>query len=624
MEVEVHFPILLNLLGHILGMVAFSSFLVLLLRGARTAVLAPAIAAGLAVCWNLGSLVVLLAEPRSHLQEVVGALSFAVLSLLPSTLLHLALRGEHRWLGWTGYVVGGGASLVYISNGLGMGIAPLEAGGAAINYGFIALSVIAAVLLGRGEQGHRYASLRTLAAMALFLLAASFVHFVREHDQDAWLHELLFHHAGIPLALFVLLLDYRFLLLDVFVRLAGAGVLAGGFAAGLLWLTDALGLLQSVAVNALALAAFLVTASLAILAYPRVLGWVGTWVENALFRRQDLQKAAHRISTLDAQDETTFLGRASALIADFVSAGRWELLEPSSAPDIARIEVHPAPYFDVMAESDRRWVEVAVPLRDVTGSSRVLLLGARRGGRRFLSGDIADLERLASEVAIRAEGLRREEQDHLLREAEMATLRAQINPHFLFNALNALNGIIPESASDARKTVLNLADIFRYGLGSKRQFVLLEDELRIVEAYLQIERLRMGDRLRTHINVDHRARRCKIPALSIQPLVENAVKHGVSRRPEGGAVRVVASQKDGRLHIEVSDDGVGFDPKRQFSNGHGLRSVERRLHLGYGELVEFRVDSDASGSTVEYRVPVDGSGTAPPTELRETTVARNR
>ena len=153
---------------------------------------------------------------------------------------------------------------------------------------------------------------------------------------------------------------------------------------------------------------------------------------------------------------------------------------------------------------------------------------------------------------------------------------------FSSNALNALNAIIPKAAMDARRTLLNLADIFRYSLDSKQQFVTLEDEMRIVEAYLQIERLRLGNRLTTRIDMRDGVRRWKVPALSIQPLVENAVKHGVSSMANGGEVRVSAHRNDGSLQIEVSDDGPGFDPQALSSRGHGLRSVERRLHLCYG------------------------------------------
>ena len=552
MEVVVHFPILLNVLGHVAGITSFSAFLVLLFRGSRAAIANGwsaadvAAAAALAACWNLGALIVLLAEPGSRFQGVVAALSFAVLSLLPCTLLHLALRGEFRWLCRTGYTVGCAASLMHISNAVWVARDPAEAGIATIKYGFSALAVIAAVLLARGDFGRRLAGMRTLAAMALFLLAAS-----------------------------------------------------------LLGLMDALGLLQPEAGTAVSLAAFLVVASVIMVAYPPVLAWLGGRVQNALFRREDVRAAASRIRTLGETGEPGFLERASEQIARFVSANRWELLEPGAARDVARVEIAPAPCLDALTGSGRGWAAAAVPLPDGTGTARVLLLGERQGAQRFLGGDIADLERLSAEVGRRIERMRRDEQDNLLRDAEMATLRAQINPHFLFNALNALNGIIPTAAMDARKTLLNLADIFRYSLDSKRQFVSLREEMRIVEAYLQIERLRLGNRLTTRIDLDDRVRSMKIPALSIQPLVENAVKHGVSSKPHGGEVRVMAHQVAGALDIEVSDDGEGFDPPPQSTRGHGLRSVERRLQLCYGGAVEFRIDTDRTGSRVGFRVRLD-------------------
>ena len=156
-----------------------------------------------------------------------------------------------------------------------------------------------------------------------------------------------------------------------------------------------------------------------------------------------------------------------------------------------------------------------------------------KAGRRYLSEDLADLDLLAAEVAGQVERLRQERQHRLLAEAELETLRAQINPHFLFNALNALYGVIPRAAANARETLLNLADIFRYALGGKRQFVSLEEELRIVEAYLQIERLRLGDRLSTRIELDDDARPLQVPALSIQPLVDECGEAWCERQARG-------------------------------------------------------------------------------------------
>ena len=239
MDTAIHLPVLINALGHIAGVTAFGAFLILLIRGGGRRdwreIRGPAAAAALALFWNLGSLAVLATPAGSAASEAVASLSFAVLSLLPSVLLHLALGPEHAWLRLAGYGVGAVAAGAHLSEALGFGLGTHEFGLNLITYGFGALAVVAAVLLSRGGQGRRAAGMRALAAMSLFLLAASFVHFDAEQGPGSWAHELIFHHAGIPLALFVLLQDYRFLLLDVFVRLLGAVVLAAGLAGLLLW-----------------------------------------------------------------------------------------------------------------------------------------------------------------------------------------------------------------------------------------------------------------------------------------------------------------------------------------------------------------------------------------------------
>ncbi len=605
MEFVVHFPILLNVLGHAAGITAFGAFLALLVRNPKPGTGVPAVAAGLALCWNLGSLVGLLAEAGSPLQAAVATASLAFLSVLPCTLLHLALQGDHRWLNWVGFALGAGAAAIHVSNAVGAPLASQATGISLIRYGFSAVAVAGAVLMAREGSFRRGAGMRFLAAMALFLLAASFVHFGRVHEPGAWLHELVFHHAGIPLALFVMLQDYRFLLLDVFVRLAGASLLAAAFAGALLWLANGLGLVRIGDASTIGLAVFVIVSAAIVLAYPWILRELGFWVENALFRRKDVRAAAGRIRALDVGGESGFPQRAARAVAEFVSAERWKLLEPGSQTRIENSEAAPAPAFESLEPKEQVWAEAMVPLQHTDGTQCPLLLGAREGGRRYLSLDLEDLDLLASEVARRGEEIRRDQQDRLMRESEMATLRAQINPHFLFNALNALNAIIPPSAEDARRTLLNLADVFRYSLGGKRQFVPLEEELEIVEAYLQIERLRYGKRLTTRIEIDDGVRSFQVPALSVQPLVENAIKHGISRQARGGEVEVLARREGGGLRVEVIDNGLGFDPRDLPGRGHGLRSVERRLQLCYVGQAEFLVESGPSGSRVGFVVRTD-------------------
>lgn len=609
MDVAIHFPILTNALGHLAGVVAFGAFLILLVRsvraGSRAEIGLPAAAAALAVCWNAGSLVVLFASPASRVAEVVASLSFAVLSLLPCVLLHLALGADHRWLRLAGYAVGGVAALTHVAEAFRIPLASHELGVQLITYGFGVLAVIAALLLSLLRADRRAAGMRAFAAMSLFLLAASFVHFGAEHGPGSWAHELLFHHAGIPLALFVLLQDYRFLLLDVFVRLLGAAVLAALFAATLLVLGGQVGLLNPGDADELGVAVFLVLAGGAIAAYPFVRSRFRVWVQAALFRRGNVEDVVKHLRSLASSDEKVFLEEAAQQIAGFISVKRQRLLGEGLSGSGVKAEVLSIDVLDGLPDDAGQWAEVAVSIRIAGDEARTLLLGRREGGGRYLSEDLADLDVLAAEVAAQVERIRRDEQRRLLSEAELETLRAQINPHFLFNALNALYAVIPRSASNARETLVNLADIFRYALDGKRQFVPLEEELRIVEAYLQIERLRLGDRLSTRIDLDDRARSVKVPALSIQPLVENAVKHGVSAKAEGGEVRVRTSVADGRLSVEVIDDGVGFDLHQSNSSGNGLTNVRRRLSLCYGDRADFVIDSSGGGTRVRFTVELD-------------------
>ena len=143
----------------------------------------------------------------------------------------------------------------------------------------------------------------------------------------------------------------------------------------------------------------------------------------------------------------------------------------------------------------------------------------------------------------------------LVSQAELKALQSQINPHFLFNSLNTLYGTIDRGNAEARRLVLNLAELFRYLLRSDRTLIEIEEELRIVRAYLEIEQLRLGTKLRIEINVDEAARRAGIPLLSVQPLVENAVKHGVAPKTGAGFVRLDITTRQDVLTVIVSNSG---------------------------------------------------------------------
>jgi signal transduction histidine kinase len=192
--------------------------------------------------------------------------------------------------------------------------------------------------------------------------------------------------------------------------------------------------------------------------------------------------------------------------------------------------------------------------------------------------------------------------------AQLAALRAQINPHFLFNSLNSIAQLIHSDPSKAEACVERLGEIYRYLLHrAHSDFAPLADELRVVEAYLEIERARFGENLEVESRIDERARALLLPSLILQPLVENAVKHGISPKLGGGRVTIEARLDDGDLRLAVSDTGVGVTERggSVFERGVGLRNVRERLIHLYGDDYAPQLRSDPHrGTTVSLRIPI--------------------
>jgi two-component system LytT family sensor kinase len=610
---SLHLPLLVNALGHLLGIVVFAAFLVLLHRGRRRSpsrdLRTTEAAALLALLWNAGSLAVLaLSSLRAPGETATAALSFAALSLLPGVLLHLSLGQGRLLLRGLGYALSAAAVALHLTEAAGLSRGMHGAGLALITYGFGALAVIAAVSLGGARGRPRGAGMRALGAMGLFLFAMSFLHFGAGHGPEAWGHELIFHHAGIPLALLVLLQDHRFLLLDVFIRFLGGALLAGAAAAGVLALAESVGVVGFGAAGGFSQAMLIAALALAFLAFPYVVTRLRLWIEGAAFPRGDLTAAVAAVNRAiaDAPTDAEAVESAAAIAGRYLGARRWGV-QPKAA---SAVEPMRAQTLD-----DHPWAEACAPIRAAAGETRLLLLGPREGGRRYLGADLESLDRFAAEIGESLERRGRDELQRLVVESELQALRAQINPHFLFNALNALYGVIPRSAEQARRTVMQLADVFRYSLTGKEQFVKLGEELAVVEAYLDIERLRMGARLHVELEVSEEAKRALIPALTIQPLVENAVKHGVNARAGGGHVGVTGAVEEGRLKVTVADDGPGFGAPSDGGNGHGLENVRRRLRLCYGDAARLEVESSSQGAIVRLAAPASAAAIKPAARL---------
>jgi len=193
--------------------------------------------------------------------------------------------------------------------------------------------------------------------------------------------------------------------------------------------------------------------------------------------------------------------------------------------------------------------------------------------------------------------------------AQLAALRAQINPHFLFNSLNSIAQLIRSDPERAEACVERLAEMFRYVLRhGEKDFVPLAEELEMAQAYLDIERARFGERLRVETHVDAPSLQHLMPNLILQPLVENAVRHGLSRKRGGGTVRIDAAVTDGCLELVVGDDGLGMPGgalARVYEHGIGLRNLRDRLQRLYGpaHLPEI-TSAPGTGTRVRLRLPI--------------------
>lgn len=601
-------PILGNTLGHCAGVAIFTILLYLFLldwrRSGRERSGMSACAAALALLWNIGDLVVLAPGFQENLVvHVLHAISFSALSLLPAILLHIWLQPRYRRIWMTGYLLSIIAAGMHLWAHLTNSNSPHRPSQTLITAGFGALTLISLLLNFPQPQQRRWAGARLAAAMCLLLTAISFVYF----DTSSAGH---FHHAGIPLSLFILLIDYRFLLLDAFLRFAVRSTLACGVVFLGFVLESRVHFIERAARNQFEAALIFIGVCIVLIAFTRLSSRIETVFTRLLFRRTGVETVLTELreSMIGEYTEEDFLEHARKTVERFFDCQFSRLKDHLQSHDL---EALPGPV--VLFEKSRDpvfhatpWAEAAAPLRFSRGDSLLLLLGPRRGGRRYLSDDVLLLARFAKVIEVQVERGRHLEMQALAAKAELRALQAQINPHFFFNSLNTLYGTISRDNSEARRLVLNLADVFRYFLRSDRTFITLEEELKIVLAYLEIEALRLGPKLATTIQVSEDLMKIEIPVLSIQPLVENAVKHGVAPRSSNGFVRLRVTSDKHHLKVEVANTGGEFNSTSRNGDkvGIGLANVRRRLVLCYGFDTELHISSKDDQTVVGFSMPL--------------------
>ena len=251
----------------------------------------------------------------------------------------------------------------------------------------------------------------------------------------------------------------------------------------------------------------------------------------------------------------------------------------------------------LMAPEPRPWTELYVRMLRRAMSSHLMMYAALQ----------AVLHAVASQRALREREVQASKLEAQLAQAQLAVLRTQLQPHFLFNTLHAVSALMARDVTAARRVLARLSELLRQSLDTDAEpEAPLREELDFLERYLEIQHTRFEDRLRVHLQIEPETLDIAVPRALLQPLVENALRHGLAPRAEGGTVEVRAHKREGRLHLVVADDGVGLPegltaPVRE---GVGLRHTRSRLRALYGEahVFDFR-RREGGGVEVHLAVP---------------------
>lgn len=629
---------LLNLVGFSTGIVLYAMLFAMVVRAPRRLTVhgaidhLPLVTAVLGLLWNVCALPIF-ELPNLGIRDppYLSAVGFSALGFLPAVVVHSVLRtgsDDRRGVGKAtltaaAYVASAIAVLLHVESlWAGRGV-PAVTGMRLLTYTFVTLTLPVAVVA-RRQPGRR---ILWIAALATFAVSA--LHLTQFHtNQDSWPVELIGHHTSLPLALAILYQDYPFALADLFLTraLTLVALVATAFLAIALVGVPAKQGASLVIVGPRQVGAVVTLWVVTALLYPWLHRRISWFVDTIVLRRPDY-RSLHATVAKRAQAHDTvapLLDDVCAMLTPALASTSVGWREVSAISELDQATV------GSLVCMNETSVRITVP----TGDAPQYAIDSRSstGGRRLLSGDVSMLETVAIVVARRidaqrlmqeryARALREQEIDKLATEAELRALRAQLNPHFLFNALTTIAYLIQTTPARALETLMRLSALLRSVLRSDGEFTTLGREVEIVESYLDIERARFEHRLRVHIDVPRKLATIRVPTLLLQPLVENAVKHGVARQRGGGQVTVRASL-DRRatslaaLVLVVEDTGLGTteaDLQRGPERGVGLRNLERRLACQYGSDASLAIRSVPDhGTTVEIRLPMPVSVDAIP------------
>jgi len=364
----------------------------------------------------------------------------------------------------------------------------------------------------------------------------------------------------------------------------------------------------------------LVTATGLLLSFTFVDERISSAVNRMMFRAPDYREVArqftnrirdlHRESDILASLEEAARVPLELEAARVVSAGRLPWPKGVADSEITEID-HRDPLCKLLPA---RNVEILVPITSESSVTHVLLVSPGTDRPSLVTRHLNYLQTIAAQCGHRLDALHREEEaierqsrEALLQqqvtEAELRALRAQINPHFLFNCLNTIADLVVRNPARAETMTLRLAEVFRHVLDhSSRPLTSIRDEVEFLRTYLYIEEARFGDRLRVKIDVAPELEHEQIPSLILQPLVENALKHGLGPKPGPGHLVITVRADGDQLQMTVEDDGMG--PGTRPSKGLGLANIAERLQTLYQDRASVSLQRrEAGGSIATVIIP---------------------
>ena len=603
-----------GLIGYTTGLLLATVLLALTLRAARLpgTPFANIAFAACGMLWTMGGLAytALLAAgtaPASRPALIARAVQYCGAAASPLPILAIWRQfaaGRRQRAVAKAVLVVAGASAVSIALLLGMGVGRKQIPT------HIGYTVALFLLVGAAVSLRRSSAPRSVYLPSLLIIAAvlgSLATLNPHAPRGGWM-EFVGSHFVLLVMVGAFLLFARFRYADVFIRYGVRIVLAGTWAVFLA--NSAQSMYQmlveqrsarpaTVHVVLIILVGNALLLSLTFLD-DRISGWLNRWLFRAPDYRVCLREAGEKLRVLDHQDA----------IARAVEAAAREPLELASARLMPLDGMPPGecPAGVTDGEIAQRDFAVWIPVASGGRISHALvaLPGPVRPG--LVMHDLNYLRALAAQCGNRFDALRREREaielqsreavlQQQVSEAELRALRAQVNPHFLFNSLNTIADLIVRDPARAEAMTLRLASVFRHVLAnSSRPLTPLRDEIEFLRTYLRIEEARFGDRLTARFDVAPEVEGEPVPSLILQPLVENALKHGLAPKPEPGHLWISAEAQGDRIYLRVEDDGMGLGISGRAA-GVGLSNVRERLATLYQDRASLTLEPRKGGGT---------------------------